>query len=149
DGVAWTSYLRGFWFDLRVNTLRVALTLVMLGDQSVVMLRAIAVTLWRLLVSRRNMLVWETAADAERRPLADARGPRLWWRMRGGPAIGVAVLLVVVAARPSALPLVLPFALAWIASPGIAAWISRPTRRRTGGLSSDDEQLLRLTARKT
>src|SRR5581483_10303186 len=34
DGVAWTSYLRGFWFDLRVNTLRVALTLVMLGDQS-------------------------------------------------------------------------------------------------------------------
>src|SRR5581483_1570365 len=48
DGSTWTSYLRGFWFDARVNTLRVLLTLVLLGDQTVVMLRAIGVTLWRL-----------------------------------------------------------------------------------------------------
>src|SRR5207244_507567 len=38
DGAAWTSYLRGFWFDLRVNTLRVLLTLVLLADGTLVML---------------------------------------------------------------------------------------------------------------
>ena len=47
DDVGWTSYLRGFWGDLRTNLLRVLLGITFLPDQALLMLDAIARTLAR------------------------------------------------------------------------------------------------------
>ncbi|HEY3081480.1 MAG TPA: glucoamylase family protein [Chloroflexota bacterium] len=146
----WTSYFRGFWGDLRVNTLRSLTAVTFLVDQSVVLLDAIARTLWRLYVVRRNLLEWETAAAAERRLRSELQGARqMWRRMWPGSLVALVLGLAVAIVRPGVLPVALPLVVVWLAAPSIAAWISQPTRRRARQLDRDGTALLRRTARKT
>jgi cellobiose phosphorylase len=49
----------------------------------------------------------------------------------------------------SALPVALPFLVAWLASPVVAWWLSRPVPARRLAPSADDAALLRRTARRT
>ena len=83
---------------------------------------AIGRTLFRLFVSRRNLLQWVTAAQANCGPGSISR--RL--SPHGG---GVAIALTAAVAHRvfAARRLVAgaPFVLLWIASPAIAVWISR------------------------
>ncbi|TAK23403.1 MAG: DUF3131 domain-containing protein [Chloroflexota bacterium] len=150
DPSAWTSYLRGFWGDLRVNVLRVGIALVLLADQSVLILDAIARTLWRLFVTRRNLLDWETAAATERRGRGQV-GALLPSVLRMWPAsvFALAVMCASAIARPSALPLAVPIGLLWLFAPGLSALISRSRSRREPSFSPADVRLLRTTARKT
>jgi cyclic beta-1,2-glucan synthetase len=148
ESAALTSYLRGFWGDLRVNALRTLTTLVFLTDQALAMVDAIARTVWRLWVIRRNALEWQTAAAAER--LARRAGPAVVWaQMWPAAALAAGTLAMVAVARPRALLDAAPICLLWICSPWVAAWISQPTPPRSPRLSAADTRLLRRTGRKT
>jgi cyclic beta-1,2-glucan synthetase len=150
DTGAWTSYLRGFWGDLRVNLLRVLLTLVLLAHQCLLMLDAIVRTLIRLLLTRRDLLEWETAAEAEHRAAAQRAEPgRLWRQMWGVPVFAAALLVAVLLGGRDALSLALPLLLVWAASPAVAERLSRPTPARQPALDAADQRLLRSTARRT
>ncbi|HEY3108928.1 MAG TPA: hypothetical protein VGL23_09260, partial [Chloroflexota bacterium] len=148
EPTALTSYLRGFWGDLRVNVLRTLTTMVFLTDQAVTMVDAIGRMIWRLWVIRRNALEWQTAAEAERRARR-AGMAAVWAQMWPGAALAALILALVALVRPSALTNALPIGLLWLCSPWVALWISRPTPPREQRLGAAETRLLRLTARKT
>jgi hypothetical protein len=69
--------------------------------------------------------------------------------MWAGPAVAVAVLLAMLPASRHALPVALPFLLAWLASPLVAWWLSRPVVPRRLALGAADAEQLRRIARRT
>ncbi|MBK6508008.1 MAG: glycosyl transferase [Haliea sp.] len=142
---AWGSHFRAVLADAQLALTRTVLLLTLLGHQAWSMCDAIVRTLFRLLVSRRNLLEWVTAQEqSERRP--DAVG--YFQQMAGGVLIGTAVLLLAATGQVSAL-LATPFALLWMLSPLVAAWLSQPSQiADSQPISDDDARVLRLVARR-
>ena len=122
---------------------------VLLAYRSVVLSDAIARTLFRLTVSRRQLLQW-TSAAATARAVGEVTAPwRFGREMMTAPLLAIAAAIPLALFRPAALPAALPLVLLWLASPEIAARASRPRRRRTELLADDDVRHLRLLARRT
>jgi len=132
-----------FWMD----SLRGLFDLAVLPHQAYLMLDAITRTLWRVGVSRRHLLEWVTAAEAEQsagRTLAD------FWRALGPAAItAVALLAAGTVLYPTRLIVSAVFGIAWLAGPVAAWWVSEPTVADRGVLTQKQESALRRTARKT
>ena len=138
-----SSYFRHAWEDLKLNALQTGLSAVFLAHQAVVMLDAIGRTLWRLFVSKRDLLEWVTAHQAEQ---GTQDIPRSLWL---STAIGVAVLVLISIAEPISWLVALPFAVAWIAAPWVAKAVSAPTRPERYDLTFADTRRLRALARRT
>ncbi len=138
--------LSGAGHDLKLGAMQAALAFILLAHQAWVMGDAVIRTLWRL-GSRRNLLEWVTAAQAE--ASHDLKLSGFYRRMAG--AIGLAVAgLAVAALRPELLAVAIPVVAAWFASPAVAWWISLPRRAaRREAMSEADEWMLRSTARRT
>ncbi|HEV8457023.1 MAG TPA: DUF3131 domain-containing protein, partial [Methylomirabilota bacterium] len=116
------------------------------------MAHAIALTLVRLVVTQRLLLEWETAAAAAARAagLSPRAGALLFLvEMVASPLIGLILLVLILAARPSNLVEAGPLLLVWVAAPLVAYWLSRPVLPERYDLSLEDRRLLRLTARRT
>lgn len=147
-GIRLRNHLGMLAGDLRLASLQTLLSLAFLADQSWRMGDAITRTLARLLVTRRHLLEWTTAAQSNGSPRLDLRG--FYRQMAGGTALGLAITVGAVAAAPQSWPLALPFALLWLAAPALALWTSRPpTIVRLAAVSDQDARDLRLTARRT
>jgi cyclic beta-1,2-glucan synthetase len=139
-------WLVGAVSDEIVNSARQALTnAVFLLDGALVSADAIARTLHRLVVSKRNLLEWRTTSASER----VQRG--LGSRGVLGVAIAATVLVVVAWRTPVSLSVAAPVLLAWIAAPAAAAWLRKAPADSTAGVALDDvdRHELRLIARKT
>src|SRR6185503_21351986 len=86
-------------------------------------------TLWRLAVSKRRMLEWQTASQVERRMRRDKRAWRRPW-LTMWPVSLVALLAVpIVPLTTGAYPLI-PLFLLWAVSPAIAHALGATARRR-------------------
>src|SRR5262249_53564443 len=108
---------------------------------------AIVRTLYRLLISRRKLLEWVTAADAERRSKHNLLAfLRFMWPVELLCAIAIALIVYL---RPLALPVASPLLVAWILSPFIAYWVSRPSKRELPDLDDQALRRARLVARRT
>ncbi len=110
-------------------------------------LDAAARTLWRLAITRRNLLQWRPSSGGERpirTSLADSCR-RMWI----GPVLAVATATALVLTRPEALPAAAPVLACWFASPGVAWWISRPRVGREIRLTGAQVVFLRRFARRT
>ena len=59
------AYLKNLATGFAIEQVRMALFIALLLHQSVIMIDAAVRTIFRMLVSRRNLLEWETAAQAE------------------------------------------------------------------------------------
>ena len=127
---------------------RTALWLAFLPFEAWVALDAAARTAWRVLLSRRRLLEWQTAAAVEREA-APGIG-RIIRRMWVGPALAVTLSawLVVTGAQAAYLA-ASPILLAWLASPWLAWWVSRPLRSASKHLDDRDQRFLRRVARLT
>lgn len=140
--------LRGGVTALRRDVLRWLLGLVFCLYESLITLDAILSTLHRLLISRKRLLQWTTAAHTIRLFGREAR-LGLVWRKMGVAALlplGLAWLLQYV--NPAASLAALPFLCAWMLAPHVAYWISRPLTRERAPLSADERQQLRRLARR-
>lgn len=134
--------------DLRDAATRMLLSAAFVADQAWRMIDAIGRTLVRLVVTRRHLLEWTTAAAATGRPRLTLSG--FYLRMSGG-------LLLVLIFAPGALilnfgawPLVLPVAALWLAAPALALWASRsPAPLRRLAITPAEARDLRLIARRT
>ena len=147
-GVTRSSHVRALGGDLRLALIFSMLTLTFLADQACLMTDAIGRTLWRLGVSRRHLLEWAPAAQANAGPRLDTLG--LARRMAGAVAVGAAALAGVAVFGAGSWPLALPFAAVWIASPAIARLISRSSNARSHmRVDTVDAVALRATARRT
>jgi cyclic beta-1,2-glucan synthetase len=143
-----SSHFRAFAEDFRLAGTRCALMCVFLAHQAWLMADAIGRTLYRLVVSRRHLLDWVTAAQ-----LTTRRTPgfvQAYRQMRSAVAIALAAAVVALFAKAGAWLVALPFVLAWIASPAIARWVSRsPPVTDRHALTPEDARVLRLVARRT
>lgn len=124
-------------------------SLVCLPYEALLSMDAVARTLWRTLISHRNMLEWNPSASAglQAKTGLGASVRRMWI----GPVVAVtgALLLAVnpVATTASAgVGLVLVF---WLASPLLVWWMGQPRVSRRDTLSDGQHGFLRQLARKT
>jgi cyclic beta-1,2-glucan glucanotransferase len=146
-GVPWTSHFWSVWGDLRTNTKQVALSIVFLPHQAYLMADAILRTIYRKLISRKKLLEWVTAADAEREARHDLAA--FFWFMFPAQLLALLAVALTLMVRPAALGVMSAFVAAWILSPFVAYWIGilRPPERKL--LSADDAQFARLVSRRT
>ena len=146
-GVPWTSHVRGLWSDARTNTARLLLALTCVAHQAYLKTDAVARTLYRRLVSRRRLLEWVTATQAEQRSARDfAAMLRFMW-----PAepVALAALAAILVARPEALPVAAPLVLAWALSPLVMHRMSRRPAAERKQIDPAQAREARLIARRT
>lgn len=147
-GVTLASHFRALGGDLKLALILSALTVIFLADQAWLMGDAICRTLYRLLVSRKNLLEWVPAAQASQARRLDLAG--FYRRMFGASVIGALTLIAGLFAGGGAALLACGCAALWLASPAIARWVSLPPRLAARKpLADEDARALRLTARCT
>ncbi len=147
-GVNARSHFRALRNDFGLAALLTVFLLAFLADHAWRMLDAIGRTLFRLFVSRRNLLQWVTAAQASLRPQLDLT--RAYRGMSGGVALALLAAVLVGHFQPDAWLAAMPFVVLWAASPAIAVWISRaPLVAGRLVVTDADVRALRLIARRT
>jgi cyclic beta-1,2-glucan synthetase len=151
DALAWRTHLLGV---ASVAGRQLALALVALATlpyEAWVSLDAIARTLWRLHVSKRGLLEWQTSADASAgRPATPMRDlATTYWRMAVAPATALITFAALTAVRPEALVAALPVLLLWSAVPALMWWLNQPLARRQSTINDAEALQLRALARRT
>ena len=127
------------------HLLRSLLTLVWLPHEMFYSLDAIIRTLWRMGVSGRGLLQWNPSRQVARSSNSLTSLCRL---MAVAPLLSL-LLVVLLWQQPLALAAAAPLLLAWLLSPALAWWISKPPARREFTPSAAELQFLRLLARRT
>jgi cyclic beta-1,2-glucan synthetase len=147
-GITVRSHLYALRQDLRLAAAQSALLLVFLADQAWLMSDAIARTLFRLIVTQRNLLQWVTAAQSTLSSRLSI--PRAYLRMAGGLSLAVGVGLLVGVQGSASWALAAPLILLWLGAPALAVWISRaPPISRQLAVTAGDARVLRQVARRT
>ena len=147
-GLAMRMHLASVGADLQLAASQILLLVAFLPHQAWVMAEAILRTLFRLMISRRNLLEWVTASQAKVSPRLDVIG--FYRQMAGGLGLTLAAAAVIAWWRPGGWPIAIPFILLWLLAPAIAQWISRPTSVTTARPTSPAHaHALRLIARRT
>ena len=146
-GVKWSVHLETVWNSLGVNARRTALTMVFFADRSILSLDAVWRTVWRMLVTRRHLLEWVTAAQTGRESAATHGA--FWRSMKITPVVAAISAIAVFLIDPRSLIVAGPFLGLWFFSPSIAYWTSRPPLPEPGQLGREDIKKCRLLARRT
>ncbi len=128
------------------GAVQIVYELAVLPFEAATWLDAICRTLWRLTVSRRRLLAWQTSTDAER--LASGGFIAIMATMAIAPLCGLGALGLA-ALRPDLVPAIVPFALAWLAAPAVAWFLSRPRKAPDVVLDQADRRYVRSIARRT
>ena len=143
----WRTHLRGLAESVRQGAGQIGLTLAFLPNDSRVSLDAIFRTLWRVTISHRHLLEWQTSSDASRTARSDLAGS--YASMWVAPAIGIAGMTGLAGLQLASLPFAFPLLLLWSAAPWIAWRLSQPLEPARPKLEPEQLELLRQTARKT
>ncbi|HST63541.1 MAG TPA: glucoamylase family protein [Longimicrobium sp.] len=131
---SWRAYYAAVGRDALTSAQQVGLAIAFLPHQAWVSADAIARTLWRLFVSKRSLLEWQTASGAEHSVSGTAAGV---WRamvpaLAVAGALGLAAALRIVVGDGPAWTLAAaagPLLALWMASPAIAHALSAPAIR--------------------
>ena len=110
-------------WSLRIGAVQTFVSLVMLAHHAWTAADAVGRTLWRVAVSRRNLLQWTTAAQLEAR--ARRTLPSFYADMAMGAGIGLAALAVGVASGGQTASCAVPLGIVWMLAPLLAWWLSR------------------------
>jgi cyclic beta-1,2-glucan synthetase len=143
------SALAGTFQRLSDHTGRWLLLLVFLPHDAAVAADAIARTLVRVVLTRRHLLQWTSAARTSEELAAGDTRRFIWRQMWIAPVLAVVVLVAVVTFRAQALPGALPLLVMWFIAPEVAYVLGHPRRLPGRRLDADDRVLLRRIARRT
>jgi hypothetical protein len=143
-------YLPGYLSDIAdafvTDQVNVFMLLAFLAHQVLVTLDAIVRTVVRLTITRRRLLEWETAAEAEAG--AGRRTPvDLYLELT--PVVSIVIGLLLLAIRASALPMAAPILVIWALSGLLSRWLNRPLRPGRSEITPQDEEFLRTAALRT
>ena len=139
-----------FW-----NFLRWLLAVAFLPYEAYYSTDAIFTTLYRLFISKKDLLQWTTAAQTAH--LFGLQRKNISWRKMTGVA-GVSLLLTILVqfiwgfsgnGLAPAIITASPVLLLWLLSPLIAWWINLPIIKKSAKLNPDQLKLLRLVSRRT
>ena len=124
-----------------------AVALICLPYDAFISLDAIGRASVRVLWTRRRLLEWQTAGDAEQNGHTGLAGVcRSMWV---GPVTAIVVAAMAGVARLESLHVAAPILGLWFLSPVVAWWLSRPIASRKSGLTTEDRAFLRMAARRT
>ena len=147
-GVTVESQVRSNLDDLAQALVHGATNLIFLAHNATVMADAILRTLYRLIVSRKNLLEWTTAAQVASSPTP---GISSYFRsmfssvLLGAITIGIAILQFDQGSIAA-----IPFGFAWLVAPAFAYWMSQePNFADQAALAPQDVRVLRSVARQT
>lgn len=132
---------------LKATLYQAVLLFVFLPYQAFMMTDAIFRTLYRVYISKRNLLEWVTAADVEKNLKNDLKS--YFKRMKAAMLIAVATFMFVFFIKPVNLIYTLPLAAIWVFSPLIAYYVSKDEDKTLEMLNEEDITELRRIARKT
>ena len=145
--VKWKLYMEKVRANLKINSVQAFIMLIILPHQAVVQLDAVIRTLFRLLISKKNLLEWVTASQIE-----SSAPNSLFSYIRSmfiSVALGIGVLIAAFLYAQHYLWIVVPFSLIWVCSPMFLWYVSQPVKSRIKTYSRQDYQLLRNYARRT
>jgi hypothetical protein len=127
----------------RENVLVTMCSLIFVLHQALISRDAVVRAVGRVFVTKKKMLEWETAAEAEAasRPKATVD---IYLEWTPWIAVGLAVAIWVV--RPGALPSAAPLLGLWTASRVFSSWLNQRPRAGHSRLCKEDVQLLRESA---
>ena len=134
----------GLWRQLA----QALLALACLPAEALNNLDAIARASWRVHLSRRRLLEWRTASEAERSARRDLAGYYIAMAAAPLSAVAAGAALAFWPGTPTPWPL-LPLLVAWAFAPLLAWWLSRPTPPRLVLPTAEDQRLLHNLARRT
>src|SRR5689334_22159574 len=146
-GIPWTSHFWSRWGDFRTNTAQIALSFVFLPHQAWLMCDAIVRALYRQLISRKKLLEWVSAAEAERSLRNDLQSFVRF--MLPALILTIGALGLTLSFKPRALPEMSALFVIWILSPLIAYLVSKPRPLEGKTLNEEDRPFARLIARRT
>jgi len=138
---SWRAYYSAVRQDAGTSVRQVALALAFLPHQASIAIDAIVRSLWRMRVSKRLLLQWQTAVHAERAVVPTRRSA---WRAMRASAWWAAAGFVILAVRlrgpggTAPWPLVAavaPLSLLWLLAPALAFTLSVPNARRVRRLA--------------
>jgi cyclic beta-1,2-glucan synthetase len=148
----WRIFLREIAEDAKTELARITLQLTFVANDACAMAHAIVITLFRVVLTHRRLLEWETAAASSARGagLASGTGPRPFLvGMAASPTVALACSTLVFAWRPGALVAAAPVLALWAVAPLVAYLLSQPVARERLELGADDRQILLDLARRT
>jgi cyclic beta-1,2-glucan synthetase len=137
---AWARDSARIFREISIETI---CSLLFLLHQALISMDAIVRTVARVVVTRKKLLEWETAAEAE-----TTSGPKatvdiyLAWTPWIALGLGAAIWLV----RPGALRAAAPLLTLWILSRPFSSWLNRPPRAAHSRLGKEDVELMRESA---
>jgi len=133
---------RDAWNNLFTANVSVLLSIAFLAHQTLVALDAVVRTLVRRAFTRRRLLEWETAAQAE---MGQKRTP-LDIYLNWVPALALFVGLIVFLVNPDALSVAAPMLCLWACSKVISVFLDQPSRPVHDEVSEAEKAFLRRSA---
>ncbi|HMC54554.1 MAG TPA: glucoamylase family protein [Gemmatimonadaceae bacterium] len=122
---SWRAYYTAVGRDAVTSLQQFLLAVVFLPHQAWLSADGIARTLWRLKVSGRFLLEWQTASQEERRLQPTARAWLLPWR-RMWPVSALSIMAMAIVVATTRAYLLAPLFVLWAASPALAYALGRP-----------------------
>jgi len=130
--------------DKTVNTL---FELICLPYEAFANLIAILSTLWRMIITKKNLLEWNTSSHVALKDQSRLRTSYLTMWIE--PALTTVVFVFLVLYSPQKLSITLPILLLWFIAPLITWYASKPLAKQVAILTSAQNIFLQKLARKT
>nr|MDQ3016341.1 cyclic beta 1-2 glucan synthetase [Bacteroidota bacterium] len=143
--IEWANHVTAAVEALINSVLQHIWTIISLPYETHVNLDAISRTLWRMYISKKNLLQWDPFGATSGLKSLPSHITKMWIGSAGGIALFLFLSLISWPAFIVASPIVI----LWIVSPVIAWWISIPLARRQTHLSNPQQVFLRKLSRKT
>jgi len=140
--------LRQIFKPIQLPFIRWVLAIVFLPYEGLLMLGAIRTTLTRLLIARKNLLQWTTAANTARSFGSKAQY-EVWGEMATSIIFTILLGISIAILNPGALWATIPLLAAWFIAPQIAYKISLPLTHASTPLSETQNKQVRRLARRT
>lgn len=119
---------------------------IFLAHQSYLRADGVIRTLYRMIISRKHLLEWGTAAQAQK----DSRHDLRMFLCLMWPVIMITLILgvLIFINKPAAIIPAAPFLLTWLVSPLVAYWLNRQVVKRNNIFEPKVEHVIRLNGRR-
>jgi len=146
EDITVTSHLKSAVAPAGQHIARALFNLTSLPHEAFYSLDAIARTVWRMTVSRRNLLQWRTSREVQQDGTHSAlRTYRVMWI---NPTLAILGAVAVWTRQPLALAPALPVMLLWLAGPELARWSSERRKEIVFTPSRRQRRFLRALSRR-
>jgi len=139
--------LKKLFGAVKLPLMRWGLAILFLPYEALLVLNAIGITIIRLLIARKHLLQWTTAAHFAK---SFRNTPyQTWLEMATSLVFNALLGFAIMIVAPAAFWVAVPLLIAWVLSPQVAFLISQPIQRTPTPLSESQRKQFQRLARRT